>query len=199
MTEDNETRTLTVERSTSTAHRLANYDGACHNIHGHNLEWEVEVTLDVDINGVDNMGIDFKEVSDLIDDTDHAMLMSEEEIEIAAQSGPFTDIEQARQFLTGLFGDIIWFDGDPTVELLTKWMARRIYEANDAITHVDVSCHETDKYGLSAEYNGSESIDRPQATLVGPEGTAKDEFVEAVDEAVEESGLKEENVKVEGD
>ena len=64
---DRNTRTLEVERSTSTAHRLDEYDGVCANIHGHNFEWEVTLEVSMENTGEDNMPLDFKDVADLLD------------------------------------------------------------------------------------------------------------------------------------
>jgi len=157
-----DTRTLHVERSTSTAHRLHHYDGVCGNVHGHNMKWEA--TVEVSMENVDdsNMPLDLKTVSDLIDDTDHAILLnvhdelldvvsdgvtldtseSLEDLRQKDQSGIYVDCGQIP-----LLGETYLFHGDPTCEVMAQWMADRIQNI-DAVVDVDMVVHETDKYGI---------------------------------------------------
>ena len=139
-----DTRTLHVKRSTSTAHRLTHYDGVCGNIHGHNMNWEVWVEVSMGGTGKDNMPVDLKSVADLIDEVDHACLLSRDE----AKEIP---LDNNLGFIEEFFGDVIWFDGDPTCEVMAQWMADRILESDEAILGVDVTVYETDKYGISAD------------------------------------------------
>lgn len=141
------TRTLTVERSTSTAHRLTQYDGVCGNIHGHNMVWQAEVDLSMDEVGDDNMPVDLKDISEEIDQLDHVMVLSTDD--------PLTDIDRDPE--TALGTEVIWFDSDPTCEHLSKWMAQQIYEIDDAIFNVKVTVSETEKYGISAVYDKSDA------------------------------------------
>lgn len=120
---------LTVEHSTSTAHRLMEYDGACSNVHGHNFKWEVEMKVEVPEDG-SNMSIDFKEVTDELDTVDHAILLN--------ASDPLVDNVEA-------LGKFITFDGDPTCELVGDWMAKRLAEL-DNVVWVRIRLSETDKY-----------------------------------------------------
>lgn len=134
-----DTRTLHVERSTSTAHRLLNYDGACRNVHGHNMDWDVTISLDmVDEDDPTNMPLDFKEVSDTIDEVDHAILLNE--------TDPlYNEVANA-------LGDFITFEGDPTCEVMAKWMAEKLFDLDEAVNHVTVSVAETDKYSIETSY-----------------------------------------------
>lgn len=148
-TED--TRTLKVERSTSTAHRLTHYDGVCGNMHGHNMEWHAVVTVSMHGVGDDNMPLDLKEIADVIDSVDHAVVLNEYDPLVEAIA-PLEEVT-----LDSVLGDYIIFEGDPTCEVLAHWMARQIYEASDAVQHVDITVHETSKYGLGAEYGLEEA------------------------------------------
>jgi len=57
---------LTVESDFSAAHRLVNYPGACHRIHGHN--WKVKATIAAE--QLDEMGmvIDLFDLKKILDD-----------------------------------------------------------------------------------------------------------------------------------
>jgi len=132
---DRDTRTVSVTRRTSTGHRLYHYDGVCGNVHGHNLEWDVELTIDMSDTGADNMPLDFKEVSDRIDETDHAVLLNEND--------PLTEH-------SGLLGEVLTFDSDPTTELVSQWMADRLVSDISAVLSAEVTVKETQKYGMTA-------------------------------------------------
>lgn len=134
MTDPN-TRELTVQRRTSTGHRLLHYDGVCGNVHGHNLEWVVELTIDMEGSGADNMPLDFKEVSDRIDETDHAVLLNEND----------ALVEHA-----DILGKVVTFESDPTTEHLSQWMADKLVSEVDAVTKATVCINETPKYGMKA-------------------------------------------------
>ena len=63
---------LYVTRNFSAAHHLPNYDGACHNLHGHT--WKVEVWILGEVNQDTGMLIDFKLIKNVIDQLDHSNL-----------------------------------------------------------------------------------------------------------------------------
>ncbi len=133
-----DTRTLTVTRRTSTAHRLLHYEGVCGNVHGHNLEWNLELVVSMEDAGDDEMPIDFKEISERIDSTDHAILLNADD--------PLLDIENPQLVL----GDILTFGSDPTTELVSQWMADRLVGEIDAVLEAEVTIKETQKYGMTA-------------------------------------------------
>lgn len=139
------TRTLHVERSTSTAHRLTHYDGVCGNIHGHNMHWEVHATVSMENAGDDNMPVDLKMIADLIDEVDHACLLNEGD----RLTESFHDDEPIP---ADLFGDVILFEGDPTCEVMAQWMAERILRSSTEIKKVELEVAETDKYSISVEH-----------------------------------------------
>jgi 6-pyruvoyl-tetrahydropterin synthase len=142
------TRTLHVERSTSTAHRLQEYDGVCGNIHGHNMDWDVTVTVSMEGTGQGNMPLDLKEVADLIDEVDHTCILSTDDQLVRLfedLSGPGT--HSAKTLIENHFGDVIWFGSDPTCEVVAEWMAEKICEL-DPVLSVEVTLHETEKYGI---------------------------------------------------
>ena len=130
---------LTIERTTSTGHRLTNYSGACHNIHGHNLRWTVDATIDMAETGDTNMPVDFKDISDVIDRVDHTLVLNEDD--------PLLDTDAADEL-----GEIVTIEGDPTCEALAEWMVREIWQSNDQIHGVDLTLQETEKYAVSTEY-----------------------------------------------
>lgn len=135
-------RIINVERSTSTAHRLLHYDGDCSNIHGHNMKWEVDITVNMGDTGEDNMPIDFKEISDCIDRVDHCLLLN--------KNDPMLERGIGKTMKTSY----ISFEGDPTCELLVRWMAERLYNLSEDIVYAGVECSETDKYTMAYSYQG---------------------------------------------
>lgn len=145
----NDTRTLTVNRSTATAHRLAEYDGVCGELHGHNLAFEAEVEVDMANSGKDNMPIDLKSISAIIDQLDHKTVLSQHDplvelgIDLDAEACPcHVHVAEA-----GL-GDVIAFDGDPTCEAIVEWVAEEIYD-NPAVRSVELTLHETESYSVT--------------------------------------------------
>lgn len=144
-----QTRTLHVERSTSTAHRLSHYEGVCGNIHGHNFKWEVEVEVSFDPDDEAAMPLDLKDVSDAIDQVDHACLLNKSDPIMADVGGLVS-----QPLVEDLFGDVVWFDQDPTCEIVAAWMAEQIYQLTTDVVDVDVFVYETDKYGVSHSYEG---------------------------------------------
>lgn len=133
-----DTRTLHIERSTSTAHRLLHYDGVCANVHGHNMNWEVSVVISMDEVGEENMALDLKDISDLVDKFDHAILLNEDD--------PLLDDGHDRADL----GDYFTFPGDPTCETVAQWMASQLVSRFDPVIRSDVELAETDKYSIQA-------------------------------------------------
>lgn len=83
------------------------------------------------------MPVDLKDVSDTIDIADHALFLN-------------TDDE-----IGGLLqekNDVITFEGDPTCEVLSRWMAEKLYDISDCIDSTSVILHETDKYSVEAGF-----------------------------------------------
>lgn len=151
-----DSRNLTVERSTSTAHRLLHYDGACANVHGHNFDWKVEAVIRMDNTGDDNMPVDFKDVADMIDWTDHATLLNRDDplVEDRAEwnwvNGGNHGGAKWTHYTGGPLGDVIVFDSDPTCELVAQWFADLLVEEADDVRLTNVSLAETEKYTMAA-------------------------------------------------
>lgn len=148
-------RMLDIDRSTSTAHRLTEYDGVCNNIHGHNLKWTGTVRVIMDDTGLDNMPVDFKRVKDTIDRVDHTLLLSAEDrlVKGMYDLDDFDSHGTSYEFLrveNPSFGEIVMFDGDPTCEMLVGWMGELIYNLDEAIKSVRIELGETDKYQVSS-------------------------------------------------
>lgn len=142
-------RTLSVERSTSTAHRLTHYDGVCGNIHGHNFKWELEVEVSMAGSGDGNMPLDLKEIAEKIDAVDHAILLNKHDPLLVNLR------EDDEAFASDALGEVYTFDGDPTCEVVAEWMAERICSL-EPVTSVEVSLNETEKYGVETEVDHTE-------------------------------------------
>lgn len=75
---------LKAEQSFDSAHFLSGYKGKCGNIHGHRWRVIVEVQSDILIEGgqFDGMVVDFgdlkKDIKEMIDNYDHALIIQEE-------------------------------------------------------------------------------------------------------------------------
>lgn len=130
-------RVLSVSRTTSTAHRLHHYDGACNNVHGHNLTWNVDLLIGMDPHDDARMPVDFKDISEVLDLVDHAIVVNVDD--------PIADEKS-------LFGKVFTVNGDPTCENLALLMAQKIYEESSDIRHVELELVETDNYSVTAEY-----------------------------------------------
>jgi 6-pyruvoyl-tetrahydropterin synthase len=101
--------------------------------------------------GEDQMPLDLKDISEAIDETDHAILLSKEEqniVERLLEQG----FDAPELLLEDLFGDVIWFENDPTCENISQWMARKLYHIDDAVEYVTLTVAETDKYDVSTDY-----------------------------------------------
>lgn len=157
---DNSRRTLEVERSTSTAHRLSEYDGVCGDMHGHNMHWDVTVTITMSGTGSDNMPVDLKDISGLIDSVDHAAVLSKDDslLQFVLENNTEYDdneYEYTKPDSNGLIahediepiGEVFVFDSDPTCEMLSEWMAEEILSL-PPVSFVDLIVNETDKYGI---------------------------------------------------
>lgn len=125
------------------------YDGVCGNVHGHNIEWEVDAVIDMDYAGKDNMPVDLKDVSDILDTVDHALILCEEDPLVHNIAGA-RDMSQteAKEVVENLMGEVYWFEEDPTCEAVAEWMANKIIDELDAVFEVELTVHETDKYGI---------------------------------------------------
>jgi 6-pyruvoyl-tetrahydropterin synthase len=143
----NNIRTLEVEgHTTSTAHRLMHYDGACNNVHGHNMEWNAKLKVRVP-NEDHQMAEDFKDISDVFDKYDHAILLNNEDPLLSA-------LEEAggTALATEVLGEIYTFDGDPTTELVSQVVAQELVDTFENVERARVQIKETSKYGMSASY-----------------------------------------------
>ena len=149
---DTDIRKLTVERSTATAHKLARYDGACANLHGHNIRWDVEVWVEMDSSDKSNMPLDLKDVSGILDQLDHELVLSRDDdmLEIdPVWGGAKEDADFPIRYTSEVYGPVWVFDGDPTCEVISQWAADELGDLEDVID-VNVIAYETDKYGVGA-------------------------------------------------
>lgn len=157
-----EMKTLQVDRKTSTAHRLYHYEGVCANVHGHNLDWEVTLRLR-EPEPPSNMTVDFKVVSDLIDLSDHALLLNKEDPLCEDRhdwswldGGQDFDTIGWTKYKTPVLGEVVMFDGDPTCEVLADWLAELLVTRIDSAFAASVDLAETEKYNLlQGEYRES--------------------------------------------
>ncbi len=96
---------LTVESRFAAAHQLRKYKGLCENLHGHN--WKVQVTVTTDGLNEIGLGIDFKEIKEVL----HQVLK-----------------ELDHRFLN----DLPMFQTDnPSSELIARWIFERLSEHLD--------------------------------------------------------------------
>lgn len=162
MKDANEERTLQVDRSTSTAHKLEHYDGVCGNIHGHNLDWHVEAVVSMVGTDEGNMPVDLKDVADVLDTVDHACILNDDIVEEVLEHRAIDDEAEridAEDLIEWFFGDVIWFESDPTCEVLSQWMANRLVQEFDAIRYASITVNETDKYGIHTAAHSEVSED----------------------------------------
>jgi 6-pyruvoyl-tetrahydropterin synthase len=153
---DPDERVLTVEQSTSTAHRLFEYDGACGSVHGHNLRWELAAVVSMmdpdpstDPDGATRaMPVDLKDLRDTLDAVDHAVLLFEDD--------PLADVLASGDIEGQAAERVHTFETDPTCETLVWWMARRLVYEHDAVQGVRLTLYETSKYAVTAEVRVSE-------------------------------------------
>lgn len=134
---DVDTRQMSIETTTSTAHRLPDYDGACAHIHGHNMAWSLDVTVDMDAE-VDGMVVDLKDLKAVVERYDHALVLH--------ATDPLVNHLDA----FGEMGfDIVTTDGAPTCECLSQVVADDLVTIPGVIS-ARVGLAETAKYSVSA-------------------------------------------------
>ena len=146
------TRKLTVERSTATAHRLSRYDGVCGNVHGHNINWEVVVGVEMDDGDKRNMPLDLKDVSSVVDQFDHELVLAHRDQMLDLDpvwGGVKEDADFPIRYTSEVYGPVWVFDGDPTCEVLSQYVSDELTSL-DGVFEADVTAYETDKYGVNA-------------------------------------------------
>ncbi|AGC34445.1 6-pyruvoyl tetrahydropterin synthase QueD [Haloarcula virus HVTV-2] len=144
---NNNIRTLEVEgHSTSTAHRLMHYDGACNNIHGHNMEWNARLKVRVP-NEEHQMAVDFKDVSGVFDKYDHAILLNNDDPLLRA-----LEEQGGTSLVTEVLGEVYTFDGDPTTELVSQVVAQELVDTFENVDRARVEIKETQKYAMASAY-----------------------------------------------
>lgn len=143
-----DTRTLEVERSTATAHRLLEYDGVCGNVHGHNMEWEVELAVSMEGVGTDNMPLDFKDVSEILDQYDHATALNVKD-SLVDDIRNDEDLPIGEPLAHDVLGEVVLFQSDPTCELISQFVADQ-FVTLDNVVEAEVTLYETSKYGMTA-------------------------------------------------
>ena len=145
-------RKLSVERSVATGHRLSEYDGVCGNVHGHNINFEVKVWVEMDENDSSNMPLDLKDISAVVDQLDHVLVLSvnDEMLEIdPTWGGVRDDAEFPVLFKSEVYGPVYVFEGDPTCEVIAQYIAEELIGLN-GVFYADVIAYETDKYSVAA-------------------------------------------------
>jgi len=89
------------------SHRLLNYQGKCHNLHGH--RWKVEVWIEGEIDDKTKILVDYNSIVNVIERFDHQVILN--------------DVDPMVKCLTK-FQPVITTPGDPTSEMI----AARIHE-----------------------------------------------------------------------
>ena len=100
------------------AHRISNYEGACHNLHGHS--YKLLVTLSGEQPGEDDMLIDFKVLKKIVQEEilsplDHALILK--------------DTMDHRETYEKLGHKLFWMKTEPTAERMVMWMAEVLQKA----------------------------------------------------------------------
>lgn len=131
-----DTRILHVDMTTSTAHRLTEYDGVCNNVHGHNIRWVADIEIEM-TDDKSQMVVDYKEISDVFDQYDHALVLNNKDSLCSAQAS---------------LGNVVAVPGNPTCEFLSKYVAEEVYNLYNDILDVEITMHETDKYATTGHY-----------------------------------------------
>lgn len=109
-------------------HRQLGDTGKCKNFHGHN--WKVEIELD---GRIDTIGyiIDFKELKNLVDEMDHAMILN--------KNDPFVQIFKNYDQKVYVMND------NPSCENISLEIVDRIINKFSHITYCKVRVYENEK------------------------------------------------------
>lgn len=148
-------RTLTVERSVAMGHRLSRYDGLCGNVHGHNVRFDVRVRVEMGEDDKSNMPLDLKDISGVVDQLDHVLVLANDDQmldidpSLEDREGDGSPEDYPYVYDSEVYGRVFVFDGDPTCEVISQYVADEIVELN-GVYYVDVTAYETDKYSVGA-------------------------------------------------
>jgi 6-pyruvoyl-tetrahydropterin synthase len=155
---------LKIRHNMEMAHRLLNDNGKCQNIHGHGMQVELVLMVEMGAEGMalnsagDKMefGAMKKSFREYIDSTyDHRLVLNREDpwtgpimqVKREGDELSFHEDEPEPIFLPGLS----LVDGDPTVENLCKWIAER--SCNEFRCDVICRIEETKTNGAEAMYH----------------------------------------------
>lgn len=141
-------QSMSAELTTSTGHRLPDYDGACANLHGHNLHWEIKVNVEMAY-AEDGMAVDLKDLKAVANRFDHALVL--------AADDPLVDV-------LGDETEIVHLpDGEtPTCENMVWAVAHELLDLN-GVRDSAVVLRETDKYSVSAHAFGGNRDEEPES------------------------------------
>lgn len=116
------------------AHMLSNYEGKCHNLHGHTYTGDIEINAPISPN---DMVLDFNEIKAIIDPYDHATLFSASICREQAEFDLFEFIQRHEMRYK-----VIHF-GKCTAENIAHQIADELAERVTDCIHVKVWLHET--------------------------------------------------------
>jgi hypothetical protein len=102
--------------------------------------------------GADNMPLDLKDISGLIDEFDHEMVLARGDPMLELDpvwGGVKDDAEFPIRYISEAYGPVWVFEGDPTCEVLGQYVADELVQL-DAVYEARVMAYETEKYGIES-------------------------------------------------
>jgi 6-pyruvoyltetrahydropterin/6-carboxytetrahydropterin synthase len=158
-------RSIFVKHNAEIAHRLSQLPGKCQQIHGHSLQFTIELRVSVDqqtgiARGFDaepgwavlDFGMVKQKVRQYIDDQfDHHLLLNAEDslvvnrVRHATLPGVFLERED-------IFPGLMTMPGDPTIENIARWTGEWVNDAFGVIG-VEVRVDETNTNGATWSTN----------------------------------------------
>lgn len=159
----------TVTRLTITKYRFMHPGHEEDNMHERRFEWVVEIESELQGLGRENRTISFERVAQIINELDgitalnyNDPLFSEAVVEreyggdIEDAVDPEGDDRDAydewAKIESERYGTIWAFPGDPTIEYMAGWLARRVYELRESIEEVTVTCNEAEEFSATVKY-----------------------------------------------
>lgn len=112
--------------SFASCHRISNHKGKCHNLHGHNYNYEIGISYDLEGTRLNecNYVIDFGELKELYTSNidkffDHSVIVNENDKDVLELAKKINDPQR-----------VIATIGDPSVEVISQlilWLCFRIF------------------------------------------------------------------------
>jgi len=157
-----EFRTIFVKHNAEIAHRLSQLPGKCQQIHGHSLQFTIELRVAVDENGIARTGeggfqLDFAYVKSVVrryidEQFDHHLLLNAEDPlvyrpEIPNQEGTLLNPET-------YYPGLVTMPGDPTIENIAMWVGQYLVDVINP-KGIEIRIDETNTNGATWSTNRS--------------------------------------------